>query len=123
TPAVGYLFWLRKLEYFILFLAAYYYWGRDHRFYYRLISLIKFSVLFHFFFSVLQVSGLLGAFYRDGDYGILKGDSRALSTFSGPYELAAFTVLVSPMFVWGLFRTKHRLSSGILLLSSAVTVA
>ncbi|MCL5411610.1 MAG: O-antigen ligase family protein [Patescibacteria group bacterium] len=92
----GFLFWLRFIEYLVFFYLAYISLRNPlgKKFVYILIVL-TFPITVY---AILQrmgiVGGFGGGFYQ---YRWVLGTDRAFSTFSGPYELAAFYVMAIPL--------------------------
>uniref|UniRef100_UPI0013E938C4 hypothetical protein n=1 Tax=Cellulomonas endophytica TaxID=2494735 RepID=UPI0013E938C4 len=106
-PAIAAMFLLRRYEYFVLFLGgvAYFSSAREAR---GLVAMLEASVHFHFGVALLQAAGLVGGF-RFGVYRPVPPD-RVISTFGGAYELAAYLIVVLPLFVWMVLRTPRRLA-------------
>lgn len=107
SPMVAVLFLARKYEYFVLLLAGAMYFRNRESAQRSLLRLIVLSVWFNFGVAVMQSAELIGG-VRDGVYYPDVSD-RVLGMFAGPYELAAYFVMVLPLFMWQLFRYKHKL--------------
>lgn len=95
---LGALYFLRKIEYFLLLIVSYDIVINDM---WNLKSFLKFVdivVIFHFIYSILQLLGILGSFNRGEALSTLT-QGRVSSTFNGAYELSAFLLLVMPIYL------------------------
>lgn len=96
---VGLLFVLRFIEYIVFFFCA----ALFTRSWYSVkvaFSAVSFSSIFISLWAILQGMGFIGGF-GGGFYGYtyIQGTDRAFASFSGPYELAGFLIMVIPLLI------------------------
>lgn len=105
NPLLSLLYFLRKIEYFIMIFVGYdiiknriYNVDKIERFF-------RFTVIFHFIISLLQLKGIVGSFNKGHalDYMV---QGRISSTFNGAYELSAYLLLILPYFLYDMFKNK-----------------
>lgn len=109
TNLIGFVFVLRFIEYLSLFFIAF--WGFS-----KLVQAESFVRLLIFvsvpvsLYSIAQKFGLIGGFgggfYQ---YSYVAGTDRSFSTFSGPYELGAFYIILLPLLAGRLYLEKGRM--------------
>jgi hypothetical protein len=125
VPTIGILHLLRRVEYFIPFFAVLAFFphegGKNLEFYIKVLMLTVFVVLLY---GVGQKYFNLPVIMTQ-DSEVSKGialrwtsGSQLTSTFAGHYDLAAFAVLVLPIFISLIFVVKGKLSKIFLLLAS-----
>ena len=110
TPLIGFLFLFRKLEYYLVFFAGYYYGKIKPDTNRKFMNLI---VFFHFIMCLLQLFGLVGSFNR-GEMLSTLTQGRVSSTFNGAYELSAFLLIILPYYINSLLKDKKYKISNIL---------
>jgi glycosyltransferase involved in cell wall biosynthesis len=103
-PIVGFLFLIRKLEYFIFIFIGYEY-ALEEKNNISFQKVINFIVIFHFTFAILQICGLVGS-VQHGEYinGLIQ--NRICTTFNGAYEMTAFLLLLLPIYLYNIFISK-----------------
>lgn len=117
VPHIGFLHWLRRIEYFVpFFLGTIYVWknkGRDLEFFVK-VFMVTFILLFvygvgqrYFHWPVIITQN--EEYSRGVALRWIPG-SHINSTFAGHYDLATFLVLVTPIFVSLLFTLKGKLT-------------
>ena len=117
VPHIGFLHWLRRIEYFVpFFLGTIYVWknkGRDLEFFVK-VFMVTFILLFvygvgqrYFHWPVIITQN--EEYSRGVALRWIPG-SHINSTFAGHYDLATFLVLLTPIFVSLLFTLKGKLT-------------
>ena len=119
NPLLGFMFLFRKIEYFIFMFLGYLYFRKqkDMKMFFRVIDI---SVIFLLLVGLLQKVGAVGAI-QSGEY---KADAtfRIMSTFSGPYEYAAFLLLITPIYIHRLANGGHKWLSVFFLILNAYAI-
>ncbi|MED3932984.1 O-antigen ligase family protein [Priestia megaterium] len=119
NPLLGFMFLFRKIEYFIFMFLGYLYF-RNQKDMKTFFWVIDVSVIFLLLVGLLQKVGAVGAI-QSGEY---KADAtfRIMSTFSGPYEYAAFLLLITPIYIHRLAHGKHKWLSVFFLILNAYAI-
>jgi len=125
VPNVGILHLLRRVEYFVPFFAVLAFFPHDKdknvEFYIKVLMLTVFIAFLYgagekyFHFPVIMTQNSESS--KGAALAWVPG-SQITSTFAGHYDLAAFMVLVLPIFISLLFIVKDRMSKIFLLLAS-----
>ncbi len=111
----GILYFVRKIEYFVLLFIGYYYY-KNNKLNNTYINLFfDFIVIFHLVFVLLQYFGLMGSFHA-GDMISTLTQNRVSSTFNGAYELSGFLLLLVPYYINSLFKNKTFKKSNLIML-------
>ena len=93
---LGWLFFLRRIEYFILFAIAY--WTFDQGNMPTIRNVLLITVFATAIVAILQLFGIVGA-YSAGSYVQNSEISRVFSVFNGPYEYSTYLAMMFPIFL------------------------
>lgn len=104
-PMLALLYFLRKIEYFLMIFVGYDIIKNNIFDTDKIENFFKFTVIFHFIISLLQLKGIVGSFNKGQALGQLT-QGRVSSTFNGAYELSAYLLLILPYFLYNIFKNK-----------------
>ena len=94
--AFGFLYLLRKIEYFIfIFIGFEFFKSEDNQ--KILFKILDISIITHFVIALLQNYGMIGGVIN-GEY-VSTASSRTFSTFNGPYEFSTYMTLLLPFYI------------------------
>lgn len=116
SPLLGLLYAFRKFEYFsLIYVALVLFSGKNTcKSNQQLRRFIDLSTVAIIAIGVLQKLGLVGAFSL-GVYSPIF-TSRIMSTFSGPYEFSGYLLLITPLYVYELFKKQKYIKSSFYLI-------
>lgn len=113
---MGMFYLVRKIEYFMFIFIGYDFIKRalnPKEKKNTLIKAVNAVVLVHFIICILQLAGVVGSFDRS-NYTTQLIQGRVCSTFNGAYEMTAFLLLLTPIYLYKIFSKKIDIFSSII---------